>query len=304
MRVITTFDPTAAASGSFNSGIVNQGSNMLVMNESSINLIFTFANGDQAQIPANWTRRFKLAQPNFMIFWKQQSAGGLSSIQPTNQVVVEIYEPFEVIPEIYPQVLVRQTNVGNLTPTTPPPQTTLADDGRTGGATPITIEAKQSGSSGSNLAIDNQGNITLAQWNGTTLLTIFQVIANAAANADNVVLSDSTHRTHVKGTLLVDLATSISGTLQVVGITTFLSQVAFVSGTLTRIAAWGPYTFTTTGTFFNHNLGVIPDLILMVNIVTTATIIHAGYDDSTLTATQFKAFANASGTFRGLALKF
>ncbi len=198
--------------------------------------------------------------------------------------------------------------------------TSLQDDGRAGGATPITVEATQSGSSGSNLAMDNAGNWTLAQWSGTVYTIIMQVIANAANGADNVKLGDSAHQVHMLGTLLANLSATFSGDVTINGTGTGLfvansasiggtltigTQLLLASGSLTRIASFGPYAVTNVagGAFFNHNLGVIPDMVLMITDDSVRDNLPV-VDFSTMTTTQIKLTCNTNVTARGIALKF
>ncbi len=317
MRLLTPFDPTATSSGRIITQLVNQGSKIIVMNESSINLLLTFGDGTTAQLPANWARLFILVQPHFDILWQQQSSGGISSIQPTNQVVVEVYEPYEMIVEHYPQELLRQTNAGNQGAGA----STLADDGRAGGATPVTIEATQSGAGGSNVLIDNQGNATFAQWSSGILTTIFHVLANATSGTDNVKLGDSGHQVYIQGTLLADLATTFSGDVTVNGLGTGLSvannvtvsgtatvsiDLALALGSVSKIASFGPYSIAGNGHgTFAHNLGVIPDFILLVIDDTTYHQLPS-VDFANLTSSQFTSYNGGGGTatFRGIAIKF
>jgi len=83
-------------------------------------------------------------------------------------------------------------------------------------------------------------------------------------------------------------------------------SVTFTAGKISRVKAFGPYTVTTAPTLFNHNLGAVPDLILLQIVGTSTAAFSAEYDDSTLTSIQAKLTSNsASGvTVRGLAFKF
>ncbi len=198
--------------------------------------------------------------------------------------------------------------------------TSVQDDGRAGGAIPITIEATRTASPASNLALDNQGNLTLAQWDGSTRTIIFQVIANATSGANNVVLSDSNHQAHILGTLLADLAATINGVATMNGSGTGLSvahnaffnssltvstKVVLPTGSLSRIAQFGPYNVTSTSAFYNHNLGVIPDMVLLTCDDTNGRN-QPTPNFSTMTATQVALVTSLTTVtvVRGLAIKF
>jgi hypothetical protein len=76
-------------------------------------------------------------------------------------------------------------------------------------------------------------------------------------------------------------------------------------------SSWfGPYTVTSTGTFFNHNLvdstgtAVTPDLVLLVIAQLTNTLHVVSYDPGTITSTQVKLESDVSLQVVGVALKF
>lgn len=81
------------------------------------------------------------------------------------------------------------------------------------------------------------------------------------------------------------------------------AQVLFGLGSISKLAAFGAYNVGTTAAFFNHNLGVVPDLILLQNVIGTVLAMVA-YNDSTMTTTQVSLVASASCFVRGLAIKF
>jgi hypothetical protein len=69
-------------------------------------------------------------------------------------------------------------------------------------------------------------------------------------------------------------------------LTAATSGIKFAGGSLTRIAVAGPYTVTNVASFFNHNLGAIPDICIPVvggNAVVTWVIT---WGQATSTATQ------------------
>lgn len=108
----TPFDPTATTSGSF-SWTGGDGTQLVVINESYINMYLVFGGGQKAFMPANDKRKFKLtgimAQPSNVAQWQFQS--GIAPLNTVNQVVVEVYSPGEETNEAYPAPLIRQANV-------------------------------------------------------------------------------------------------------------------------------------------------------------------------------------------------
>ncbi len=76
------------------------------------------------------------------------------------------------------------------------------------------------------------------------------------------------------------------------------------TGGLTAINIFGPIAMTTAVTTYNHNLGVVPDIILLQP---TGALAGANrtteYDTSSLTTTQFNANGNASFSAMGIAIK-
>lgn len=88
-----------------------------------------------------------------------------------------------------------------------------------------------------------------------------------------------------------------------VGSLTIQDVINLVSGTISRLSLFGPYTLSTTPAFFNHNLGAIPDGILLTILGTNSTVEMAKYDDATLTSTQVKLVSNGSFRVIGIAYK-
>lgn len=74
-------------------------------------------------------------------------------------------------------------------------------------------------------------------------------------------------------------------------------------GTVTRVSKFTG-TATTVSTFFNHNLGVVPDIVMLClnGVSSTAHSITADY--ASMTTTQVKLTADGNNVFVGLAIKF
>jgi len=80
--------------------------------------------------------------------------------------------------------------------------------------------------------------------------------------------------------------------------------LALLTGSISRISMFGPYTLSTTATFFNHNLGVVPDMVLLQIVGAASTAEMAKYDNTSMTTTQVKLVSNGSYKAVGLAIKF
>lgn len=114
MELIPAFDPTLATSGSFVASTLQTGSQIIITNKSYVNMIFTFASGDQRPVLANDRRAFTFggasALPGPTIKWEQQSIDYPQTInQLENLVFVEVYAPTEIVTEKYPTVIQRET---------------------------------------------------------------------------------------------------------------------------------------------------------------------------------------------------
>lgn len=104
------------------------------------------------------------------------------------------------------------------------------------------------------------------------------------------------------GSSIVKLQTSSPG-LDLSGLFSGGTGIALPLGTLTRVSKFTG-TASTVSTFFNHNLGVIPDVVLLQlnGLSSTAHSVWADY--ATLTNTQVKITGDGANAFVGLAIKF
>lgn len=83
-----------------------------------------------------------------------------------------------------------------------------------------------------------------------------------------------------------------------------IAKLLLATGSVNRIAKAGPLSVTTTLTFFNHNLGVVPDFVIPV-ISAGSTSAHNCYVDfGTMTTTQVKLQGDGSLTVYILSIKF
>jgi hypothetical protein len=91
---------------------------------------------------------------------------------------------------------------------------------------------------------------------------------------------------------------------------TFLNNMENYMVKVPVISQFGPYSITTTPTFYNHNLvdvngtPIVPDMIILQGTGAASTSRTAVYEDSTMTTTQVKITGNTSFSVRGIAMKF
>ena len=175
MFVVATFDPSASTSGTFNAQFQGGVGKILVINESQVNLLLTFGNGQQAYSPAGDRRLFCVATPSATVLWSQQSLLGGPS-PSVSQVIVEAYAPTEKIIETYPSPLVRQTNIGNSLPVSTSAQE-IINSGNA--ADTAIVTATQTGASSANVSMDNDGDVTIKEGTSSQT-TLFQIVTGAA----------------------------------------------------------------------------------------------------------------------------
>jgi hypothetical protein len=93
---------------------------------------------------------------------------------------------------------------------------------------------------------------------------------------------------------------SISGPSgKIVTITNDVITAPAINYSIGSISGWvktGPFTVTTTATFFNHGLGVVPDFVIPVlNGTSSGGVFSCDVDYATLTSTQVKLSTNSAG---------
>lgn len=214
MRFVQTFDPTAASSGNITIGTGDPGQKVLIYNESAVTIELNFQNGNIAYIHAWEANYWTLPLPLYNITWSSIRNLVGAGQAPASYVDVFVYDANERVEGTYPTQLARLVSTGNLIAVAST-ATNLINDGNA--SLSQIVEATQTGSSGSNVSLDNSGNMVLKQYVAATLTTLFQVIANAGGGASNVKLSDAQHQCEVLGNLLVDLALTVTGNATVNG---------------------------------------------------------------------------------------
>jgi hypothetical protein len=83
-----------------------------------------------------------------------------------------------------------------------------------------------------------------------------------------------------------------------------IAKMLLATGSVNRIAKAGPLSVTTTLTFFNHNLGAVPDFVIPVISAGSTTAHNCYVDFGTMTSTQVKLQADGSLTVYILSIKF
>lgn len=154
-QIVATFDPQAAASGAFNASFPNGIGDILVFNESNVNLILVWP-GHEEYCPAWEAMPYHVESPQAQISWSQQSVLPTSGGAPIHQVVVIAYSG--KLLGSYPAPLVRQTNIGNDV-SLGQAVTSVANDGN--GFHTRFVESTVNGRASSGVQVYNEGNIVL-----------------------------------------------------------------------------------------------------------------------------------------------
>jgi hypothetical protein len=175
----------------------NTGPHLMLYNESGCGLQITFNTTEGIVLPAGGWIAHEL-NPNCTSF--TYTVLYVLPNAPVTKLIIVYYEPYEEVPSV-PILGNSPVGIGGSVSTTS--IQTLTNDGNP--ANTQIIEAKQSGSSGSNVSIDNSGNEIIREWTGSVLNTIRQTIANAVAGTDVIILGKvGNFFTHILGKLTVD----------------------------------------------------------------------------------------------------
>jgi hypothetical protein len=208
MQIITPFDPSATAFGTIQTGLVNRCAILYLINESQIGLKLMFGDGSTAILPPWYARAYYLNVPNAPVKWEQIASYNTGAgTAPFSLVTGEGYEPNEAEGIVFSQgPLARQLNIGNnLNVGTSTTQ--VINDGSP--ADTQVVEATQTGASGSNVVIENDGTV-LVREGTTTLVDLLKIIPGAATA---LILGAATRATQVVGDLFFNgkLGISTSG---------------------------------------------------------------------------------------------
>ncbi len=162
----------------------------------------------------------------------------------------------------------------------------------------------------SNITSDGAGHLTVG---GTITIPNNQTFQSkdTGGTARNLIYVDVSNNTVIKaaGSNVLSLCsndTTERARIVPGGLTLTSGTLSLLIGSIARIAQAGPYSVTTTGTFFNHNLGVIPDFVLPVIDSVIGAAHAAAVDFATMTSTQVKLSSDLAGglNVRILSFKF
>lgn len=159
MRLVETFDPSQAVSGSFNTQIpIGEGGRFVIWNDSPISLTLTLPGGNTANAPAGQARLFRIKGPDQIVKWAQRVVIPTNGGAPVSECAIEVYEDDEEIIETFPQPIQRVTAVGNAL-NVASSASSIANDGNP--APTSVVEATVSGDSTSAVKLTNDGNLVL-----------------------------------------------------------------------------------------------------------------------------------------------
>lgn len=180
-QLITSFDPTATASGMFKVGMPqNQMINgvygyLLMANESSVSLIITI-NSDNFRVHPWQLEKIVLTEPTQMVTWAMEFILTNNASTPVSLVLVDGFTPDEIVGDAYPIPLVRNTNVGGTVTTAI--TNTLINDGSV--ANTVIMESTPLGQPTSAFSFDNSGNVVLRTLSSSVWSIILQIISGGA----------------------------------------------------------------------------------------------------------------------------
>ncbi len=191
----------------------------------------------------------------------------------------------------------------------------IVNDGNSAG-TGI-VEATVSGDSASAVYITNSGRLSL----GDALHQGVILLPNTAGALNTVMRDDGSGNLIVGtpetaklirfflapdlgGPHLADLSSAGLDLSFLTGVTSNLLKL--LTNGLTRIAVAGPYTVTSTPTFFNHGLGDVPTVAIPFIGGTIGTLHAIAADQTTMTSIQVKLSSEAAGGITGyvVSIKF
>lgn len=162
MKMIQSFDPTAATSGSFDHKVSNPCGGVYLFNESNVWLQLRMPGGGYVGLPAWWSRFYRLDQVLEPIQWQELAT--ISTVSsPLSQVYGEAYESSELKNRsFYDGPIPRNPYIANSVSSTVSTNQ-VTNDGNP--ATTTVVEATQSGNTGgSNLFMGNDGSFYFGQW--------------------------------------------------------------------------------------------------------------------------------------------
>lgn len=214
MKMIQSFDPAVAASGSFDHKVSNPCGGVYLFNESNIWLQLRLPGGNYVGLPAWWSRFYRLDEVLESIQWQELAT--ISTVAtPLSQVYGEAYESSELkYRTFYDGPIPRNPYIANNVSSNVS-TTVVQNDGNPTVST--VIEATQTGNTGgSNLFAGNDGSFYYGQWisgvytkyfygvpSATPIIvlgtkTVLQALDNSGANLSNVFGVDSSGNTFIQ----------------------------------------------------------------------------------------------------------
>lgn len=306
MNPIQSFDPIAVPNGTITTHGVNKGEQLLLYNSSLACLQLTFADKTVDILPPSWVRDWIKTSPMSAIQYKTLFTLSLVG-QPISQLYGTLYEPTEHVASVN-QSLQYVYAVGNMVNTNVA-GSSLINTAGPASSTPI-IQLANVNFAGNTVFLDNQGNVILGNVNSLGSFKAYgpSTLANSVLIENASTASNETHITNIAGSDIAFYSPAGTATVRIGNngsMQAKLFEFGIQSGlTLTAMKLISLINLTTSETTYNHNLGVAPDLIILVPNGTSSTVRTYQIDYSQMTTTTFNATGNSSFGAVGVAIKF
>ncbi len=315
MQIVATFNPAMSTNGEFNSQLP-RGGNIIVYNESAINLALIFASGDSGYAPSGVATKFPMdAQPSPLVVWSQQSIVTTLST-PISQVLIEAYQPGESITGTFPATLNRQTAVSNAVATTGGTPTSVVNDGNIPNTS--VVEATVLSDITSAVILTNNGNLSLGTAahpgalslvcsGGNLDVSTAGILTVANEVVANLLQAQAARDLYFQCDANQSIVFDVGGTILFVvnsnGPTLDNASLNLQQGSLSRLSIFSGAAVNGS-TLIAHGLGAVPDfVVLMPKLTSTPTATTLGYDPASTTNVNVKVWANLAFNIIGLALK-
>jgi hypothetical protein len=316
MQIVATFNPALQTSGQFNSQL-SRGGNIIVYNESAINLSVTFANGDSGYAPSGVATKFPMdAQPSPNVIWQQQSIVTTLST-PISQVLIEAYQPGEPITGTFPATLNRQTAVSNAVATTGGTPTSVVNDGNIPNTS--VVEATVHSDITSAVILTNNGSLSLGTAANPGALSLVGSGGNLSVSTAgiltvaNEVVANLLQAQSVRDlyfqcdsgqSIVFDVGGTILFAVNGSGPSLDNSSLNLIQGSLSRLSVFSGAAVNGS-TLIAHGLGAVPSfVVLMPKLTSTPVAVTLGYDPASTTNVNVKVWASANFNIIGLAVAF
>lgn len=323
MKVLPPIDPTTINNmrGSIltvDTGLTTGCGTIYYMNKSNVGIKVVYDNGYNMVLPAWYARSLVLQNKSLRQTFSQQYILNQQN-PPISQLYMEAFQKGEDTTGLYSGPIPYQsTNAIQGSVTT---ANLLNNQGNAAGLDIITSAIL--GSNNQTVTLTNDGKLTLGSSGVSSgALTIVTGFGNFQIDSNGNIIQVSGQKivaqlidTTSLGADLgfhVPLANRVVDTIN--GVDTFqvnssgpsllAGTLGLLAGTISRIVKFTA-AVTTTSTFFNHGLGVVPDFIIITvdgAAATTTRTVEAEF--STMTSTQVKLTGGSSFNVQCLAIKF